>query len=78
VEDSIEQQPRNCSFQSAAHRALLSPDSVKVSIPPSTTDAPGVGILPYLLLPLAGPEEYDLEVRAAVACRDAPQLTRPS
>ena len=42
---------------------MLSPDTEKVAIPPSTTVAPGMDVLPYLLLPLAGPEEYDLDVR---------------
>ncbi|KAI0917867.1 hypothetical protein AcW1_006885 [Taiwanofungus camphoratus] len=50
---------KNCTFQVQSHRALLSPDSVHVSIPPSTVEAPGMDILPYLLLPLAGPEELD-------------------
>lgn len=41
---------------------MLSPDTEKVAIPPSDIEAPGIDMLPYLLLPLAGPEEYDLEV----------------
>jgi len=32
-----------------------------VIIPTSTHAAPGVGALPYILLPLAGPEEFELE-----------------
>ncbi|PCH39617.1 hypothetical protein WOLCODRAFT_168043 [Wolfiporia cocos MD-104 SS10] len=44
-----------------AHRALLSSDSVRIAVPPSAAGAPGMDILPYLLLPLAGPEEFDLE-----------------
>ena len=54
---------RNCAFNASAHLALLSPNSKEVSILPSTTSAPGIDILPYILLPLAGPEEFDLEVR---------------
>ena len=36
--------------------------SCATSVPPSTVLAPGIDALPYLLLPLAGPEEYDLDV----------------
>ena len=59
-----EDAPRNCAFQASAHRALLTEDIEKVAVPPSTVEAPGINILPYVLLPLAGPEEFDLEVRA--------------
>ncbi|KAH7924296.1 DUF383-domain-containing protein [Leucogyrophana mollusca] len=52
---------KNCTFQTSAHRALLSPDTESVSVPPSTVVAPGIDALPYILLPLAGPEELDLE-----------------
>ncbi|KAF7798572.1 hypothetical protein EIP86_009794 [Pleurotus ostreatoroseus] len=52
---------KNCAFHKEAHRAMLSPDTEKFAIPPSTTVAPGMDVLPYLLLPLAGPEEYDLD-----------------
>jgi len=52
---------RNCSFNSKAHRAILSADTENVIVRPNKTAAPGIGALPYLLLPLAGPEEFDLE-----------------
>ncbi|TCD71800.1 hypothetical protein EIP91_003143 [Steccherinum ochraceum] len=52
---------KNCAFQVHAHKALLSPESDMVAVPPSTVEAPGMDILPYVLLPLAGPEEFDLE-----------------
>ncbi|KAK0203110.1 hypothetical protein DFS33DRAFT_1374967 [Desarmillaria ectypa] len=52
---------KNCSFNSAGHRAMLTPEDTLVAVPPSTVEAPGIGLLPYLLLPLAGPEEFDLE-----------------
>ncbi|KAI0630607.1 DUF383-domain-containing protein [Trametes polyzona] len=52
---------KNCAFHTPAHRALLSSESEKVTVPPSTVAAPGIDILPYVLLPLAGPEEFDLE-----------------
>jgi hypothetical protein len=54
---------RNCAFHAPGHQALLCQDSANVSVPPSVTVAPGIDALPYLLLPLAGPEEFDLEVR---------------
>ena len=54
--------PRNCSFHAAGHRATLSPESVVVSVPPSKTTAPGIDALPYILLPLAGSDEFELEV----------------
>ncbi|KAI0743814.1 hypothetical protein C8Q80DRAFT_1272453 [Daedaleopsis nitida] len=52
---------KNCAFQASAHRALLSEETEKVTISPSAVAAPGIDILPYVLLPLAGPEEFDLE-----------------
>ncbi len=60
---------RNCAFYTQAHRAMLSPDSVKVTVPPSILEAPGMDLLAYLLLPLAGPEEYDLEVSMSISHR---------
>lgn len=53
---------RNCAFHAPAHKAVLSPESTQVSVPPSQEMAPGIDALPYILLPLAGPEEYDLDV----------------
>lgn len=52
---------KNCAFHKPAHKAMLLQDTEKVAIPPSDVEAPGINMLPYLLLPLAGPEEYDLE-----------------
>ncbi|KAJ7483298.1 hypothetical protein FB451DRAFT_1234021 [Mycena latifolia] len=52
---------KNCVFHAPGHQATLSPDSTNVSVPPSTSVAPGIDALPYILLPLAGPEEFDLE-----------------
>ncbi|KAJ7493163.1 hypothetical protein B0H11DRAFT_2156243 [Mycena galericulata] len=52
---------KNCVFHAPGHKAILSPDSSNVSVPPSSSVAPGIDALPYLLLPLAGPEEFDLE-----------------
>lgn len=37
-------------------------EETQVVVPPSSTHAPGVNLLPAILLPLAGPEEFDLEV----------------
>lgn len=52
---------KNCAFHTAGHPALLTPENTKVAVPPSNLEAPGIGVLPYILLPLAGPEELDLE-----------------
>lgn len=41
---------------------MLSLESARAAVPPSTVEAPGMDVLPYILLPLAGPEEFDLEV----------------
>ena len=54
---------RNSAFHTQAHRAILSPETETVTVPPSTVAAPAINILPYLLMPLAGPEEFDLEVK---------------
>ncbi|KAG6900626.1 hypothetical protein C0993_007300 [Termitomyces sp. T159_Od127] len=52
---------KNCAFHAPGHKAMLSPETDKVAVPPSTTLARGVDALPYILLPLAGPEEFELE-----------------
>ncbi|KAF7309421.1 hypothetical protein MIND_00312900 [Mycena indigotica] len=52
---------KNCAFEAPAHKVMLSPDSESVSTGSSKPTAPGVDALPYILLPLAGPEELDLE-----------------
>lgn len=52
---------KNCAFYAPCHKAILSPEIHVVSVPPSTISAPGMDALPYILLPLAGPEELDLE-----------------
>ena len=52
---------RNCTFIKQAHLAMLSPDTTSVAVPPSEEKAPGMNCLPYILLPLAGPEEFDIE-----------------
>ncbi|KAF9244125.1 hypothetical protein BU15DRAFT_71690 [Melanogaster broomeanus] len=52
---------KHCAFQTSAHQAILSPDTILVASPPPSVVAPGIGALPYILLPLAGPEELDLE-----------------
>lgn len=43
--------------------AMLKPEDEMVSISPDTSLGKGMGILSFILLPLAGPEEFDLEVR---------------
>lgn len=54
---------KNCAFYKQGHQAILLPDSESVSVPPSPEKAPGIEALPYILLPLAGPEEFDLEIQ---------------
>lgn len=54
---------KNCAFHTKAHKAILSPETDLTSVPPSTVSAPSIDALPYILLPLAGPEELDLEVQ---------------
>jgi len=54
---------RNCSFNAQNHRTILTPESQSVLVPPSNLPAPGVDALPYILLPLAGPEEFDLDAQ---------------
>ncbi|KAF9518969.1 hypothetical protein BS47DRAFT_1325043 [Hydnum rufescens UP504] len=52
---------KNCAFYTAGHKVMLASDSELVSMPPDGLAAPGLGILPSLLLPLAGSEEFDLD-----------------
>ena len=54
---------RNCAFNSQAHQAILTPESDTVIVPPSNFRAPGIDALQYILLPLAGPEEFDLDTQ---------------
>lgn len=53
---------RNCAFQHSAHPALLAAETDAVAIQPGDPTAAGIDVLPRILLPLAGPEEFDLEV----------------
>ncbi|KII87460.1 hypothetical protein PLICRDRAFT_43099 [Plicaturopsis crispa FD-325 SS-3] len=52
---------KHCAFHTSSHRAMLSPETDMVAVPPSTVTAPGINVLSDILLPLAGPEEFDLE-----------------
>ncbi|KAJ3561533.1 hypothetical protein NP233_g10132 [Leucocoprinus birnbaumii] len=52
---------KNCAFLATGHKCILSPETTQIAIPPNPTTAPGIDALPYLLLPLAGPEEFDLD-----------------
>lgn len=45
------------------HAAMLSSENDLISIPHSKRQALGLNVLPRILLPLAGPEEYELDVR---------------
>jgi len=44
-----------------AHPAMLGSENDLIPVPPSTQPALGLNILPRILLPLAGPEEYELD-----------------
>ena len=54
---------RNCTFYTQGHQAILTSESQTVLVPPSTLPAPGIDALQHILLPLAGPEEFDLEAQ---------------
>ncbi|KAI9508162.1 DUF383-domain-containing protein [Russula earlei] len=54
---------KNCSFYMQGHQAILAPESQSVLVPPSNLAAPGIDALPHILLPLAGPEEFDLDAQ---------------
>ena len=54
---------RNCAFYTQGHQAILTPESDTVIVPPSDLRAPGIDALQYILLPLAGPEEFDLDIQ---------------
>ena len=53
---------RNCAFHASAHKAMLFSEVERTAVSPSTKEAPGIDALPAILLPLAGPEEFDLDV----------------
>ena len=59
---------RNCAFQVKAHRLLMSAETRLVEIVPGK-QALGANILLYILLPLAGPEEFDLEASYFTFCK---------
>ncbi|KAI0305999.1 hypothetical protein B0F90DRAFT_1874081 [Multifurca ochricompacta] len=54
---------KNCSFYTQGHQAILRPESDTVLVPPSNLSAPGIDALQHILLPLAGPEEFDLDAQ---------------
>jgi len=54
---------KNCSFYKQGHQAILTPESQSVLVPPSSIPASGIGALQHILLPLAGPEEFDLDAQ---------------
>lgn len=59
---------RNCAFHVPAHEAMLTSDTESVRSTLTSTSAPGINVLPYVLLPLAGPEEFDLDVSWRIYC----------
>ncbi|KAH9066564.1 DUF383-domain-containing protein [Lactarius vividus] len=54
---------KNCAFYTQGHQAILTRESDTVTVPPSDLRAPGIDALQYILLPLAGPEEFDLDTQ---------------
>lgn len=54
---------KNCAFYTQGHQAILTPESETAIVPPSDLLAPGIDTLQYILLPLAGPEEFDLDTQ---------------
>ncbi|KAI0285979.1 hypothetical protein BGY98DRAFT_944302 [Russula aff. rugulosa BPL654] len=54
---------KNCSFYKQGHQAILAPESQSVLVLPSSLPAPGIDALQHILLPLAGPEEFDLDTQ---------------
>ncbi|KAG8892612.1 hypothetical protein FRB99_002585 [Tulasnella sp. 403] len=52
---------KNCCFHVESHKAIISPEDVDADVPPSPKTAPGINAVPAILLPLAGPEEFELE-----------------
>ena len=56
---------------------MLLAESELVSVPPSTVVAPAINVLPYILLPLAGPEELDLEVNSSNGISGMPSHSYP-
>jgi len=44
------------------HPAMLGSENDLIPVPHSNQPALGLNVLPRILLPLAGPEEYELEV----------------
>jgi hypothetical protein len=54
---------RNCAFYTQGHQAILAAESQTALAPPSELPAPGIDALQHILLPLAGPEEFELDVQ---------------
>nr|POF04000.1 protein hgh1 like [Quercus suber] len=59
---------KNVCFDTPSHPLLLANEGDNVVVPPTATDSPlagttgtGIGLLPYILLPLMGSEEYSDE-----------------
>lgn len=53
----------NCAFNTSGHRIILGSDKALIQASPSNkAEAPGVNALASILLPLAGPEEFDIDV----------------
>lgn len=57
---------------------MLTPETELVTVPPSTKEAPGIDALPAILLPLVGPEEFDLNVCCERSRKEPPADTLQS
>jgi len=52
---------KNCTFDVKSHKAILGSEDESFSATPGGPQAPGIDALQYILLPLAGPEELNLD-----------------
>ncbi|KAF9785259.1 DUF383-domain-containing protein [Thelephora terrestris] len=65
---------KNCAFHVPAHKAILLPETERAAVPPSTKQASGIDALPSILLPLAGPEELDIDASCKRVWKDLEKL----
>lgn len=52
---------KNCAMERGTHPWLLATEDERVKLPTSDKTVRGVDVLPYVLAPLMGPEEYDMD-----------------
>jgi hypothetical protein len=67
---------KNCAMDRASHAWLLASENDRVRLPSDTSrTVRGVDVLPWVLAPLMGPEEYDMDVSEPCQC-DPPAWPR--